>query len=69
MILVTERFISDVIHNRQVLKFANKTCHRFMCDGIKGTLKTYEDMGIIDIKKTKAIWNKVNERLKTLGIA
>ena len=27
MILVTERFVSNVIHNRQVLKYTNKTCH------------------------------------------
>ena len=69
MIVVTERLLSNIIHNRQVLKFANKTCHKLMGDGIKGTLKTYEDMGIINMKETKRIWNKVNDRLKTLGIA
>lgn len=69
MIVVTERLLNSIIHNRQFLKFANKTCHKFMDAGIKDTIKMYDTLGIIDIKKTKAIWNRVNDRLKEIGIA
>ena len=69
MIVVTEKLLQNIVHNRQVLKFANRTCHRLMGDGIKGTLKTYEDIGIIDLKQTKTILNKIDKRLRNLGIA
>ncbi len=45
--------IKYAIHNRKVLKIANKTCHKVMGDGIKDTLRTADAIGLINLKFMK----------------
>ena len=37
MIAVTEKFIKNIIHNKQVLKYTNKTCHSIFNKSLKET--------------------------------
>ena len=45
--------IKSAIHNRKVLKVANKTCHKVMGEWIKDTLKTADALGLINLKFLK----------------
>lgn len=45
--------VKSFIHNRKVLKVANKTCHKVMGSGIKETLQIADSIGIINLKFLK----------------
>lgn len=45
--------IKSAIHDRKVLKIANKTCHKVMGEGIKDTLRTADEIGLINLKFMK----------------
>ena len=53
LIPVPAYVIRSVIHNRKVLKVANKVCHKVMGEGIKDTLRTADSVGIINLKFMK----------------
>lgn len=53
LIPVPAYVIRSAIHNRKVLKVANKACHKVMGEGIKDTLRTADSIGIINLKFMK----------------
>lgn len=53
LIPVPAYVIRSAIHNRKVLKVANKVCHKVMGEGIKDTLRTADSIGIINLKFMK----------------
>lgn len=61
LVPVPASMIRDTIHNRKVLKIANKTCHKVMGEGIKDTLKTADNIGLINLKfiKEAISWYKL----------
>lgn len=61
LVPVPASMIRDTIHNRKVLKIANKTCHKVMGKGIKDTLKTADNIGLINLKfiKEAISWYKL----------
>ena len=61
LVPVPASMIRDTIHNRKVLKIANKTCHKVMGEWIKDTLKTADNIGLINLKfiKEAISWYKL----------
>lgn len=53
LIPVPAYVIRSAIHNRKVLKVANKACRKVMGEGIKDTLRTADSIGIINLKFMK----------------
>lgn len=48
--------IKETIHDRKVLKCANKACHKVMGEGLKDTIKTADKIGLINLKFMKWYW-------------
>lgn len=46
--------IKATIHDRKVLKYANKACHKVLGGGIKDSLQTADAMGLINLKFLKS---------------
>ena len=45
--------IKAAIHNRKVLKYTNKACHKVLGEGIKDSLHTADRIGLINLKFIK----------------
>lgn len=51
---VPAHMVKSAIHNRKVLKYANKACHKALGGGIKDSLQTADAMGLINLEFIKS---------------
>ncbi len=59
LIPIPAKSVYSFIKKPKVLKTANKICHKLMGQGIKDTIKLYDDYGIVNIKNMKKYYKKI----------